>query len=373
MQPKEEKNWAVPFSRPFTSPDRREELVALERVLKSGQWTQGPEVEAFEREAAEYLGCPEGHECVAVSSCTAGLYLLLKALWSPGMDRQRVNIPDLTFAATANAVLAAGLVPVVHDVDQRGVLDSESWWHGWTICVSYAGLLDPPKIGGECESLMIHDQAHSFQPGAYRPYSAWSFYPTKNITGGEGGLVGAPSRVAAVVRELRNHGRSAPYQADHAGALNFRMTDFQAALLRVQLQHLPEAFSRKREIEAFYRNELGGWVKLPPKGVTHLFWIRHPRREELKAALEAAGIQASIHYRTLTDLWPRIEGRFGIEVYSPYKEAVLPITPVAHRIAAETLSLPWFPGMTEGQVEAVVKSVVDACKKCGAFGAEAAA
>jgi len=338
----------VPFYRPSAG---QEEIEAAARVLRSDWWTQGTEVEAFEAEAAEVLGVPEGHEVVAVSNCTAGLYLLLQA-HNVGPE-WTVAVPDLTFAATINAVLAVGAKAEILDVDDNGILEALGLGK-WliersrsakvaAIAVSFAGIHFNPPF--EPRGLVIHDQAHSFQPGAYRPNSSWSFFPTKNITGGEGGLVGCDSSVAKEIRARRNHGRSETYRVDYRGCLNHRMTDIQAAVLRVQLKKLPQMLLKKRAIEGIYRRRLAGYVMLPPKGVTHLFWIQSLKRDRIREALAKRGIGTSIHYKPLS--------RLG---YGGDKRACVK----AGLIADMTLSLPFWPDLTEVEIIKICDIVEEA-------------
>jgi len=326
----------IPFYRPYIG---QSEVEAVERVLKSGWLTQGPEVKAFEREAAEVLGAPEGHECVAVSSATAGLYLLLKAM---KLDHGHlIEVPDLTFAATINAVIAAGATPKIVDVDEDGIIRPSGLYRA--ITVTFGGFMGGPNA----TETLLYDQAHSFQPGAYRPNSTWSFFPTKNITAGEGGLVGCDSERAAIIRQMRDHGRSGTYEVKYPGSLNFRMTDIQAAILRVQLKRLPRILELKSAIEAVYREELDGLVKLPPKGITHLFWIRHPFSLPIKVALADKGIETSNHYKPLS--------RFDC-----YKKYCSDNMETSQKIASETLSLPFWPGLSKDQAKYVADAVKEA-------------
>lgn len=325
----------IPFYRPYLG---IEEMEAANRVIRSGWLTQGVEVEAFEKEAAAMLGAPEGHECVAVSSCTAGLYLLLKA-YGIG-EGSSVVVPNLTFAATINAVIATGATPIIEDVDENGVLKDSfvQERRNVAIQVEFGG-----RDGGLNDAeISFYDQAHSFAPGSYKPNSAWSFFPTKNITAGEGGLIGIYTNTA--IRNMRDHGRVSTYDVEFPGSLNFRMTDLQAAILREQLKKLPQILANKRKISEIYRRELEGVVKLPPPGVTHLFWIQHPERDKIKAHLEAIGIQTSIHYKPLSEM-------------DCYKKYVSGPMPVSEKIGRETLSLPFWPMLSDYQAMAIARNV----------------
>jgi len=325
-----------------------EEIEAAARVIRSGWLTQGPEVEAFEAEAAAMLGAPPGHECVAVSSCTAGLYLLMQALaWTgPG---KKIVVPTMTFAATINAVIAAGAEPVIHDVDMECRLrigesmpDSDG-----VVYVHFAGL--DQFVAGRARDIgrgVIHDQAHSFQPGAYLQNSVWSFFPTKNITAGEGGLIGCRSIVAEQIRKMRDHGRSGTYEVEYPGSLNFRMTDIQAAILREQLKKLPWILARKRRVANIYREQFV-WhdlIKPPPHDVTHLFWVRVKNPGSVMEALHDRGIETSVHYRPLHQM-------------DAYKQYAPSPCPNADRIYQNIVSLPFWP-MSDGEAMDVATAFV---------------
>lgn len=330
----------IAFSRPFAG---TEEQLAAIRVLQSPWWTMGPEVEALEIEAAAMLRVPHGCEAVAVSSCTAALFLLLQAHGvGPGWT---AIVPDLTFCATANAVLAAGAKVELADVDENGMMSLGFLTHPDSkVCLIPVHFAGAEYKGAGC-GLVIHDQAHSFSPFRGLSNSAFSFFPTKNLAGGEGGLVVASKAIAAKIRELRNHGRASTYEVSQPGSLNFRMSDLTAAILRVQLKRLVSMLTRKQQIELQYRDGLEKSVTLPPLGVTHLFWVRHPQRDRIREHLAQQQIETSIHYKPLHQL-----GYGGTDQDFP----------VATQISKTTLSLPFHPGLNNQDVERVIQAVKEA-------------
>jgi len=342
------RSWDVPFYVPYVD-DREKE--ALARVIDSKNLSMGEEVEAFEKEAAHVLGAPEGHECVAVSSATAGLYLLQQILFNnPEHPESRaVAVPNLTFCATINSVLAAGNKPVICDVDDKGImLCPEELNLDGAIYATYAGYL-PENLP---HSVLV-DQAHSFQSGAYRENSVWSFYGNKNIAAGEGGLIGVDCYIGTELRRMRDHGRYMPDAVTHPGSLNFRMSELQAAVLRVQLEKLPEIMDHKDRIRAIYDEKLKRHVMIPDVLTTHLYWIRVPseKRDRIKAFMIGTGIECSIHYKPLS--------RF--DCYKKYVPDGADLS-FSESFGAEVLSLPFWPGMSDRNAEFVADILLEALK-----------
>jgi len=263
--------------------------------------------------------------------------MLLKELfyWNGAND---VHLPTMTFAASINAVLAAGHKPIIEDVDQNCHLVRQDV--NVELQVSFGGkLVDFPA---DYLGLTFYDQAHSIQPGTFKKMSVWSFYSNKNIGCGEGGLIGCHKDMARTMRAMRDHGRISTYEVRFPGSLNFRMAEIQAAILREQIKKLPWMIARKQEIASLYREQLQDErIVLPPEGVTHLFWIRVPERDHVKTRLGKDGIETSIHYKPLHHM----------EAYKRY--AANKSFPIADKIAAETLSLPFWPEMSLDQVQYV--------------------
>lgn len=340
---------------------------ALRQVVAEQQFIGGEEVEAFEREFAAYSDAPV---CVACASGTDALMLALAALGvGPGDD---VVVPAMTFVATAEAVAHVGARPVFADVeDDRGTLDAAALERSLTpatraaiVVHLYGQIADMEPIAALCRRRglwLIEDaaQAHGATwqgrpAGAWGECAAYSFFPGKNLGayGDAGALVGRNSEALRRAALLRDHGRRQKYLHDLVG-YNARCDALQAAILRVKLRHLPRWTERRRAIADHYRQALTETerVRLPrvPAGsapVWHLFTLRSPQRDALRAHLERAGIATGIHYPHAVHQQPAFAAR-----------GRTPSLPVAERIAQTTLSLPLFPELREAQMAHVVETV----------------
>jgi dTDP-4-amino-4,6-dideoxygalactose transaminase len=352
----------------------RDELdAAVRRVLDSGWFVLGPEVEAFERELAEALGA---REAVAVASGTEALQLALTAIGAGPGDE--VVTTSLSAAFTALAVVATGARPVFVDVDPE-TLDLDPGAVARAVTPRTKALLPVHLYGhpADMEPILAvareHDlavvedacQAHGAlyrgRPvgtlGGERGIGALSFYPTKNLGAlGDGGAILLNDRpLAARLRRLRNGGQSDRYRHEEAG-LNSRLDELQAAVLRVGLRHLPAWTERRRAIAAFYGRALAGpGLGLPMerpdvRAVHHLFVARHPRRDDLMAALRHRGVETLIHYPIPLHRQPAFAASRG-------RPASLP---VAEKAASEILSLPLYPELTDAQAERVASTVREA-------------
>lgn len=306
-------DFALRLVGPTTGP---EEIMAIQRVLETTVLTNGPETAAFER---EFAARHEVAHAVAFSSGTAGLTALLLAHGiGPGDE---VVVPSLTFVSTATAVLHAGARPRFAEVTPDSLtLDPE---HVATLLnertravvpVHYAGqaadLAELSALAAGAGVLLLEDaaQAHGAtyrgRPvGGLGDGAMFSFTPIKNLTTGEGGMVTThDAGVAAELRRLRNHG------ADDAGGprelgYNWRITEMQAAMGRVQLGRLEAILAHKRANAALFAELLAdSGVGFPPaftdRTATHtLMTLRSPqRRDELMAGLRAAGIQVRLYF-----------------------------------------------------------------------------
>jgi dTDP-4-amino-4,6-dideoxygalactose transaminase len=340
---------------------------AVLRVMDSGIFVLGPEVAAFEEAFADYVGVKA---CVAVNSGTAALQLGLMALGlSPGDE---VLIPANTFIATAEAVVWAGGKPVLVDVrEDDSMVDLEKLEAAITprtrgiIPVDLYGqparLPQIETIAKRHGLFVLEDacQAHGAsiagrKAGSFGRAAAFSFYPGKNLGAmGEGGaLVTDDVEVAGRARMLRDHGQRAKYEHVLLGH-NYRLEALQGAVLGVKLPHLDSWNEARRRVAGWYREALkNGPVTLPAEWegvihVYHLFVVRAPRRDALKAHLKEQGIDALIHYPVPLHRQVALAGLAGWTGSLSVTDA----------LAKEILSLPIFPGMTRAQVDRVADAI----------------
>ncbi len=350
---------------------RPEIEAATRRVLDSGWFVLGPEVEAFERELASALGA---REAVAVANGTEALQLALAVRGvGPGDE---VITTSLSAAFTGLAVLATGARPVFVDVerttlnlDPRAVADAVTPRTKAILPVHLYGHpadMDPLLAVAAERGLAVVEDACQAHGALYRGrpvgtlegergLGALSFYPTKNLGAlGDGGavLVGDPE-TADRLRRLRNGGQSDRYRHADPG-LNSRLDEIQAAILRAGLGHLAEWTQRRRALAAAYLEGLRGLVDLTlpreevyARAVRHLFVVRHPGRDRLAEALRERGVGTLIHYPIPMHLQPAFGAPGGR-------------LPVVEEAAGEILSLPLYPEMTDDQVQVVIDAVREA-------------
>jgi dTDP-4-amino-4,6-dideoxygalactose transaminase len=329
-------------------------------VLESGRFIFGPEVEAFEREAAAYLGVPHA---VGVANGTDALVLSLEAM---GVARgDEVICPAFTFYATAEAIARVGATPVFADIDPVTLnLDPEAvaaLVTDRTTAIVPVHLFGRPAQLEELAALglpLLEDAAQAFgAPGVATTgvCSTFSFFPTKNLFAlGDGGLVACTDNVVAdTVRKLRFHGSRDKRTFDLVGT-NSRLDAIQAGALRVLLPHLAGWNRARREAAARYAElGLGDVVELPADSaghVYHMYVVRTTERERIGAALEEAGIASAAYYVTPLHLQPAM-------AYLGYEPGSLPET---ERAAAENLALPMWGGIAAEQQERVVSTVKSA-------------
>ena len=326
-------------------------------VLDSGRFIFGPEVEAFEREAAAYLGVPHA---IGVANGTDALVLSLEAM---GIGRgDEVICPSFTFFATAEAIARVGATPVFADIDPVTLnLDPDdvaARITERTRAIMPVHLFGRPAPLAELAALglpLLEDAAQAFGADGIATTgvcSTFSFFPTKNLFAlGDGGLVASTDdEVADTVRRLRFHGSRDKKTFELVGA-NSRLDAIQAAALRVFLPHLAGWNQSRREGAARYAAlGLGEVVELPldePGHVYHMFVVRTPERDRLAAALGEAGVSCAAYYSTPVHLQPAMRS-LGWEAGS---------LPETERAAAENLALPLWGGITEEVQERVVAAV----------------
>ena len=342
---------------------------ALSRVVQSGWFILGPEVEAFEREFASVAGTAHG---VGVASGTDALTL---SLWALGVrPGDEVITTPLTATYTALAISRTGARPVFADVD-RGSLTLAPGSVAEKLNSRTKALLPVHLYGNPCDMpalLEIADQsgiavvedacqAHGATLGD-RPAGGWgktgcfSFYPTKNLGAlGDGGLIATnDAELASRLRRLRNGGQESRYVHQEAG-FNSRLDEMQAAVLRAKLLHLSTWTERRRALASLYRQRLEKaplvWVESLPTAepACHLMVARAPERDRLQEVLKDAGVQTLIHYPIPAHLQPA------------YRDLGQPAgsCPEAERAAGEILSLPLYPELTEEQVERVAQAILE--------------
>jgi dTDP-4-amino-4,6-dideoxygalactose transaminase len=329
-------------------------------ILESGRFIFGPEVDAFEREAAAYLGVPHA---IGVANGTDALVLALEAM---GVTRgDEVVCPAFTFYATAEAIARVGATPVFADIDPATLnLDPAAVGAAVTertkaivpvhLFGRPAALADLAEIG----PLLLEDAAQAFgAPGIATTgvCSTFSFFPTKNLFAlGDGGLVACvDDTVAETVRKLRFHGSRDKQTFELVGA-NSRLDAIQAAALRVFLPHLAGWNAGRREAAARYADlGLGEVVELPadePGHVYHMYVVRTPERARIAEALRDARIASASYYVTPLHLQPAM-------THLGYRAGSLPET---ERAAAENLALPMWGGIGPDDQAAVVATVKSA-------------
>ena len=332
---------------------------AIDGVLESGEFILGPNVAAFEREAADYLGV---RDSVGVANGTDALVLVLDAL---GVGRgDEVICPAFTFYATAEAIARRGATPVFADVDASTMnLEAEDVAARITkrtkaiLAVHLFGRPAPLAELGQLGVPVIEDAAQAFgSPDVARTgiASTFSFYPTKNLFCiGDGGLVSTDDpELAERVRMLRFHGSRDKVDFELIG-YNSRLDELQAAVLRIFIAELDDWVAQRREAAARYAElGLGAACELPedePGHVYHLFVCRSPERDRIRAALKEAAIGSAVYYTTPLHL----QNAFSDLGYG---HGSLPVT---EQLALDNFSVPLWAGIDADAQERVV-SVVQA-------------
>jgi dTDP-4-amino-4,6-dideoxygalactose transaminase len=320
---------------------------AVARVVRSGTYLFGPELAAFEEELAAATG---RRHAIGVSSGTDALRLSLVALGvGPGDE---VLVPAFTAVPTAAAVCATGAVPVFVDVDaDTAALDHVA---ARAACTDRTRAVIPVHLYGRPAPLpdlgvpVVEDAAQAFgalDPASGSAAAACSFYPTKNLGGitDGGAVITDDDDLAATLRLLRAHGHAGDY-VHTLVSTNARLSDVAAAALRVGLPRVDADNARRREIAACYREAAPGlgWQAEHPRHVYHLCVARVPDRDAFRAALP---FDTGVHYpRALTQ-------------QPANRQFVRAACPQAERWAAECVSFPCFPEMTDDEIEAVCRAI----------------
>jgi len=357
----------IPAAKPEIGEDERQ---AVDKVILSGMLAQGPEVAAFEQEFSAHVA---GRHCIAVNSGTSALHMFLLAVGIGAGDE--VIVPSFSFAATANSVALTGATPVFVDieldyfaVDPAAV---EAAITPRTKAIMPVHLYGHPAnmpvlktIADKHNLLLLEDAAQAHRAaidgipvGAWGEAAAFSFYPTKNMTSGEGGMVTTGNAsVDRMVRVLRNQGMERRYENEVVG-FNTRMTDIHAAIGRVQLTKLEGWTTKRQQNAAFFNANIEGVIT--PKTadnaehVFHQYTIRveDGDRDAFAEELGKRGVGSGVYYPTPIHRLPS----FKLNIDLPQTE----------RAASTALSLPVYPSLTQGELEIIVE-VVNAVAKAGA-------
>jgi dTDP-4-amino-4,6-dideoxygalactose transaminase len=348
-------------------PLRAEIDAAIAKTIDNCSFCLGPDVAQFEKDFAKYCGA---EHCVAFNSGTSAEHVGLMLL-GVGQGDEVITTP-YTFVATSWAISYVGAKPVFVDVDDATMnLDPKLIEKAITprtkavLPVHLYGLpFDVDGIREVCKKHklpLLEDacQAHGAKfkgktVGGLGEVSCFSFYPGKNLGAfGEGGaLVTNNAEFAKRARSLREHGSTVRYYHDEVG-FNYRMEGIQGAVLGIKLKHLPAWTSERQRVAKRYSELLKDTpLQLPvqptyAESVWHLYVVRHPRRDELKAHLEANGVGCALHYPLPLHL-QKCYASLGHKAGD---------FPNAEKSAAQCLSLPIYPELTEAQIQRVVEVV----------------
>jgi dTDP-3-amino-3,4,6-trideoxy-alpha-D-glucose transaminase len=353
----------LPFVDLHPADDAPDVRAAIDRVIASGWYVLGPEVEQFETEFAAACGA---RLAIGVASGTDAIALALRAL-SIGQGDE-VLVPAMTAAFTALAVVAAGAQPVFVDVDARTLtIDAaacEPAITSRTRAIVPVHLYGQPadmdavrRVAGRHSLAIVEDccqahlaTAHGVPVGTHAHAAAFSFYPTKNLgcLGDGGAVTTGDASLAERIRRLRNGGQAERCRHVERG-VNSRLDELQAAILRARLPLLPRWTKRRRELAATYRRELPSSVQTIEERdaghVYHLFPVRVSNREGLRTHLASAGIETLVHYPLpLTEL-------------PAFADCPSMPCPVAGDAARTLLSLPLHPRLADADAIEVARAV----------------
>lgn len=353
----------IPAAKPIIGDAER---AAVDRVLASGMVAQGPEVAAFEAEFSAHF--VDGRPVVAVNSGTAGLHLgLLAAGVGPGDE---VIVPSFTFAATANSVALAGATPVFADIDPdtftldpasveasitkrtKGIMPVHLYGHPARM-EELGALAGSRGIALYEDAAQAHGAALDGRPvGTFGVFAMFSLYPTKNMTSGEGGMISAADdQIARNARLLRNQGMERQYENELIG-FNARMTDIHAAIGRVQLTKVDAWTEARRRNAAFLDANLRGVVTPSvidgAKHVYHQYTVRVPEDRDgfARALKEEHGVGNGVYYPIPNHRLPSLQ-HFAPGLHLPETE----------RAAAEVVSLPVHPSLSQADLDRIVTAV----------------
>lgn len=335
------------------------------RVIRSGWYILGNELKAFEKAFAAYC---EAEHCVGTANGLDAITLILLAMDLP--KDSEIIVPANTYIASVLPVSYLHLTPVFVEPDPHTMLIDPALIEQ-AITPRTKAIITVDLYGRSCEIAQIldlakkHDlkvitdaaQAHGAthagrKVGTWADATAFSFYPTKNLgaLGDAGAITTNDAALAEKIRYLRNYGSVIRYQNEYQG-VNSRLDEMQAAILSVKLPYLDAENVRRREIAGRYLQELKCKdLTLPPadrisEDAWHLFVVRHPRRAEFVAFLDARGVQTNVHYP---------QPIHKQSAYKEFKDLHLPLTEQIHQ---QVISLPLNPVLTDDEVAYIIETV----------------
>jgi dTDP-4-amino-4,6-dideoxygalactose transaminase len=335
---KRKDNMKIPFNKPYIG---KEEIRAVKKTMKSGWLTSGPVTKEFEKQFAEYVG---SKYAVYLSSCTIALQLSIQ-YHKIHDDIDTAYVPSLTFAATANEAYNAGLSLEWGDVDpDTWCLEPVDLQKGeMAIPVHLTGNKAPTTYSGP----VVEDSAHKIdqdQCHGNKNMVCFSFYATKNMTTGEGGMIATNSKKQYEwLLKARHHGisrgpgASPMYSVDFVG-WKANQSDILASIGIEQLKKLPDMDEKRRAIIHRYNKGFG-----PLNTGLHLYPLLVRNRVSFLKKMKAAGIQCSVHFRPLHQM----------KAYKSTKKL-----PVTEDIGSKVVSLPLYPEMTDKEVDYVIKTAL---------------
>ncbi len=342
---------------------------AMMAALEACQYILGPNVQAFEKEAAEYLGVKH---CIGVASGTDALHLALMAA-GIGEGDEVITTP-FTFIATAEAISYVGATPVFVDIDpQTFNMDLSKIEAAITdktkavIPVHLFGQpVDMPALVEICKKhdlKIVEDCAQSFgahingkQTGGFGDLGSFSFFPSKNLgCYGDGGLISTNSdELAEHVKVLRNHGMTKRYHHTELG-FNSRLDELQAVILRIKLKHIDDYNTNRRRVDEEYKKNMADTDVLMPfdngtgHHVYHQYTCLHPKRDAIMQKLQDAGIACAIYYP------------IPLHQQDVYKDVCQgQVLPVTEDVTAKCFSLPVYPELEAEKIKLICDTIKQA-------------